>query len=156
MRRSPPAGRPNTPPEGPSSLADPAYRSGDIEADAEYYRIHFANALRRPEQLDQVIRQLRVGFTSEGIVAARRIEDRLYAQTWSRPDYDLIPDLARVGIPTLLIHGDNDMVPLEVVRDIANAIRGSRLVVLDDCGHFAHLEQPDRVRSTITDFLAPT
>ena len=136
-------------------LADPAYRSGDIEADAEYYRIHFANALRRPEQLDQVIRQLRVGFTSEGIVAARRFEERLYAQTWSRPDYDLIPELARAGVPSLLIHGDTDIVPLEAIRVIARGVPGSRLVVLADCGHFAYLEQPEAVRSAITEFLSP-
>jgi proline iminopeptidase len=137
-------------------VTDPTYLSGDTEADAEYYRIHFAHALGRTVQLDHVIHQLRVGFTSEGIVAARRIEERLYAQTWSRPDYDLSPELARSGIPTLLIHGDHDIVPLEIVRDIANAIPGSRLVVLEDCGHFAYLEQPEAVRSAITEFLAPT
>ena len=55
--------------------SDPAYQRGDIAADAEYYRIHFGTALRRPELLDQVVRQLRVGSSPEGIVAARAIED---------------------------------------------------------------------------------
>jgi pimeloyl-ACP methyl ester carboxylesterase len=37
----------------------------------------------------------------------------------------------------------------------AGAISGSRLIVLDDCGHFAYLEQPDRVRAAIAELLAP-
>jgi proline iminopeptidase len=136
-------------------LADPAYRAGDIEADAEYYRIHFGSALRRPDQLDHVIRQLRVGFTSEGIVAARLIEDDLYAQTWSVADYNLIPELRRLRIPTLVIHGERDLVPVDVALEIASAISGSHLIVLNDCGHFAYLEQPDSVLSAITELMAP-
>ena len=82
---------------------DPAYQAGDIAADAEYHRLHFSNAVRRPADLDEVIRRLRLGFTSDGIVAARRIEHDLYAQTWSREDYDLLPALRTLRIPTLVV-----------------------------------------------------
>ena len=133
---------------------DPGYLAGDIAADAEYHRMHFASTLRRPEQLDQVIRQLRVGFTSDGIVAARQIEDDLYAQTWSRADYDLLPALRQLRIPTLVIHGDRDFIPFDVALGIASAIPGSRLVALNDCGHFAYVEQPDSVLAAVTDLLA--
>ncbi len=135
-------------------LADPGYRAGAIEADAEYYRIHFDKALHRPERLDQVIPRLRRNFTSEGIVAARRIEASLYEQTWDQADYDLIPELRRSRIPTLVIHGRFDIVPVDVARRIARAIPSSKLIVLDDCGHFAYLEQPDLFDSAITGFLA--
>ncbi len=135
--------------------SDSAYLRGDIAADAEYYRIHFSAALRRPEHLDKVVRQLRVGSSPEGIVAARAIEDTLYAQTWSADDYDLLPGLRSLRIPTLLIHGQHDLIPLDIARRIADAIPGSRLVVLADCGHFAYMEQPDRVRAVIAEFLAP-
>ena len=133
----------------------PGVPTGDIAADAEYYRIHFSTALRRPEHLDQVVRQLRVGSSPEGIVAARAIEDTLYAQTWSADDYDLLPGLRRLRIPTLLIHGEHDLIPLDIARRIATAIPGSRLVVLADCGHFGYMEQPDRVHAVIAEFLAP-
>ena len=63
--------------------------------------------------------------------------------------------LARAGVPSLLIHGDTDIVPLEAIRVIARGVPGSRLVVLADCGHFAYLEQPEAVRSAITEFLSP-
>lgn len=139
-----------------SALAsDPAYQAGNIAADLEYYRIHYAAGLRRPELLDAVIRRLRIGFTSEGVVAARGIEDALSAETWSMEGYDLIPQLRRMPVPTLVIHGEDDLVPVDIARRITSAIPGARLVVLADCGHFAFLEQPDRVCSAITDFLTP-
>jgi proline iminopeptidase len=134
--------------------SDPAYLAGDIAADAEYYRIHFGSAFHRREHLDLVIGRLRRGFTSDGIVAARAIEERLYEQTWASEAYDLLPSLRRLHVPTLVLHGQEDLVPPDAARQIAAAIPGSRLVMVPACGHFAYLEQPDRVRAEIAAFLA--
>jgi proline-specific peptidase len=136
-------------------LADPAYEGGDIDVDLEICRIHFAPALHQPEQLERVVRRLRSAFTSGGIVTARAIEDRLYDQTWNAEDYDLLPRLNRLRIPSLIIHGDTDFVPVDVARQIADSIPGSRFVLLAECGHFAYLEQPDLVYRSIASFLAP-
>jgi proline iminopeptidase len=133
--------------------SDPRYQAGDVAADLEWYRIHFGPALLRPDQLDRVTSRLRWAFTSEGIVTARAIEDRLHAQTWDDEDYDLIVRLRRLRIPTLLIHGDHDFVPFVVAREVADAISGSRVVVLSDCGHFAYLEQPNRVHAAVVDVM---
>lgn len=134
--------------------SDPGHRAGDVRADLEYYRIHFGSALRRSDQLDSLIARLRSAVTNEGIVAARAIEDRLYAQTWDSEDYDLIARLGGLRIPTLLIHGDHDLVPIDIAREVADAISGSRFVVLPECGHFAYLEQPDQVRAAVVELLA--
>lgn len=131
----------------------PEYAAGDIEMDAEYYRAHFSKALRRPDQLETVVRRLRSHFKPEDIVKAREIEDRLYAQTWLSRDYDLLVRLRNLNLPTLIVHGDHDFVPLECARSIAEAMSRSRLVVLSDCGHFAYLERPAAVLDTIVDFL---
>jgi proline iminopeptidase len=133
--------------------ADPVFQSGDVDADAAYYRIHFAAALRRPDLVEDVVGRLRRGFTNEGIVAARAIEEHLYEQTWRAPDYDLLTRLAQLRVPTLIIHGDTDLIPLELARHIADAIPGARLDVLRDCGHFAYLEQPERTFEAIAGFL---
>jgi pimeloyl-ACP methyl ester carboxylesterase len=60
-------------------------------------------------------------------------------------DYDLIPELRRLRIPPLVIRGERDLVPVDVARQIVSAISGSHLIVPNECGHFAHLEQPDNV-----------
>jgi len=135
--------------------SDPAYLAGDIDADAAYYRIHFGSTIRRRDQLDEVVRRLRLGFTPEGIVAARAIEDALYTQTWSAEDYDLIPELRALRIPTLVIRGEDEFIPVEGTRRIADAIAGSRFVEIAGGGHFTYLEQPELVCSTIAAFVAP-
>ena len=129
------------------------YADGDIERDFEYYRIHFSKALRRSDQLESVVRRLRSHFTPEDIVKARAIEDRLYAQTWLSREYDILARLRKLKMPTLVIHGDHDLIPLECVSNIAEAVSGSRLVVLSECGHFAYLERPAEVFNAIVDFL---
>jgi proline iminopeptidase len=145
------------PPEVQERMAalrsDPAYLAGDVAADAEYHRLHFANALRQPAQLESIIGRLRRAFTPAGIVAARAIEDRLYEETWQREDYDLLPHLRQLDIPTLVLHADQDSIPLELAHHIAQAIPGSRFLVLTYCGHFSYVEQPTAVHHAIAELL---
>lgn len=129
------------------------YRAGDIETEAEYYRIHFRIALRRPEQVDEVVGRLRVHFTDEGVLLARAIEDRLYDDTWNSEGYDLVPRLRELDLPTLVLHGEDDFVPVALTARIAQAMPNGRLVVLPDCGHFAYLEAPDAVHEHVTALL---
>ena len=134
--------------------ADAAFLRGEVGPEAEYYRIHFGTTLRSPAHLEAVVGRLRQAFTPEAIVAARAIEDRLYADTWDRPDYDLLPGLATIPMPTLVITGDHDLCPPEVVDAIADAIPDARLVTLEDCGHFAYMERPEAVEALVAELLA--
>jgi proline iminopeptidase len=115
--------------------ATAAYKEGDPDAVAAYYRIHFRPALKQPEHLEQVIASLRASFTKEGILKARAIEDRLMSDTWSSPDYDLLPKLKSLRIPTLIIHGQHDFLPVSTAAHIAQAIPNARMVTLKDCEH---------------------
>ena len=85
--------------------ATEAFRRGDPDTVAAYYRIHFKPALARPEDLERVMASFRATFTSEGILGWRAIEDHLMKETWSSESYDLLPSLAKVTVPTLVITG---------------------------------------------------
>lgn len=121
------------------------YLEGDIQTEAEYYRAHFSAALRRAEDVERVVARLRVHFTPQDIVKARAIEDRLYKQTWIAPAYDLLGKLRSCKATTLVIHGAQDFCPVVCAEHIAEAVPGARLVVMEDCGHFAYLERPKDV-----------
>jgi proline iminopeptidase len=133
--------------------ATAAYQAGDPDTVAAYYRLHFQATLRPPMLLDRVIASLRASFTREGILLARAIEDRLLQDTWLAPGYDLLPSLAGLRVPALVLHGDYDFVPVVCAAHIARALAGSRFIVVPDCGHFAYVECPDAVRQAITAFL---
>jgi proline iminopeptidase len=129
-------------------LQDPDYQRGDLALDAEYYRIHFRTTVPR-DRLDDVVTRLRRGFTEAGVVAARAIETSLYEATWDRVGYDLLGRLHRVDVPALVIASTGDFVPPGIATGIAGALPNADLVVLEDCGHFASLERPDRVAELV-------
>jgi proline iminopeptidase len=128
------------------------YQEGDPDTFAAYCRIHFRPTIRQPEQLDSVVERLRASFTKEGVLKARAIEGRLVEQTWLVDEYDLLPALRRLSIPTLVIHGDYDFIPVECAEHVARAIPGARFALLKDCGHFSFMECPDQVRQEIDAF----
>jgi proline iminopeptidase len=136
-----------------SLAATPEFTAGDLDAESAYYRLHFRPTLPAPDLLDRLVPRLRAHFTPERVLVARAIEDRLYEQTWASPTYDLLPALRRLRVPTLVLHAEHDLVPVEVAARIAGAIPGARLVVLPGRGHFAYLEAPDTVARHITDLV---
>jgi proline iminopeptidase len=137
-------------------VAGPAYRSGDPQAVTERYRLHFKPALERPEDYEKLMAAMRAAFIrqgKEGIVKARAVEDRLMADTWEREGYDLLPGLSRLAVPTLVISGDHDFIPVEIGEHIARAIPEARWLTLRNCGHFAYLERPSELRRALDEFF---
>ena len=55
---------------------------------------------------------------------------------------DSIPTLSTVNVPTLVIAGEDDSVPLSELRLIHQHISGSQLRVILKAGHYAAMEQP--------------
>jgi proline iminopeptidase len=138
-----------------SIVASAAYQAGDPEAVAARYRIHFKPSLKRPEDYERMMARMRAGFFSQGkagIIKARAVEDQLMRDTWEVAGYDLLPKLAGLGVPTLVIAGDYDFM-VGAAERIAGAIPGARLVTIKDCGHFAFLESPAEVRNALNSFF---
>ena len=132
------------------------FQEGDLDVEAEYNRIHFGLTVRQPELLERLVGRLRTNFTKESVLLARAIEHRLYDETWLKADYDLFPKLRQLTVPTLVIHGDEDFIPVEVATHVAQAVPGAVLSILHGRGHFAYLEQPEQVEKQITAFLTST
>jgi proline iminopeptidase len=139
-------------------VAGAAYKEGDPEAVAARYRIHFTHALKRREDYEKLMATMKAAFISQGkdgIVKARAVEDRLMRDTWDMPDYDLLPRLRELNIPTLVIWGDADFIPVEISTHIARALPNARLESLKDCGHFAYMECPASARAALERFFQP-
>lgn len=66
---------------------------------------------------------------------------------------DLRPDLAAIGVPTLIVHGRHDThIPFTHAEAVRDAIPGSRLVPFDDSCHAPHLEEPARFGEVLCRF----
>ena len=55
-------------------------------------------------------------------------------------------------MPTLLLVGEHDFIPVELSARIAEAVPGASLSVLPGCGHFTFLEAPELVFEEIARF----
>ena len=72
-------------------------------------------------------------------------------------DLDILPVLAGVRCPSLVIAGQDDFICGPAWnRPIAAAIPGARYVEIADAGHVPHYEQPGAFRAALLDWLADT
>jgi 3-oxoadipate enol-lactonase len=63
-------------------------------------------------------------------------------------------DTSRIGCPTLLVTGDQDVVaPPQAVRMMGERIAGSRMEVLRGCGHWTPVEKPEECTGLLNRFL---
>lgn len=77
--------------------------------------------------------------------------------TWgSMGDWDWREKLRAVKAPTLVIHGDEDAIPLAQVREWVPALPDARLIVVAKTGHFPHAEKPEIVFKAIEQFTKGT
>ena len=129
-----------------------AYARGDLDAEAAYYRIHFRMTLRQHDLLEALVVRLLSNYSADGVLLARAIEARLSEETSRSTDWDLFPALRRLDVPTLIVHGEHDFIPVELAQRIADAVPRARLAVLPGCGHFTFLEAPQTVSEEITRF----
>ena len=69
-------------------------------------------------------------------------------------DPKLEPRLRRVTAPTLIVWGKQDgLVPLAYAEKWKQLVKGSRVHVIDACGHLPSLEKPAELADVVTSFL---
>ncbi len=134
-------------------VATDAFRSGDIDAETAYYRLHFRPALAS-EMIEPVVDRLRSHLNAKDVLRARAIEDRLYEETAWSADFDLLPRLRALTMPTLVLHGEHDFIPVALAARIAEATPRAALVVLPGCQHFVYLDAPEQVHEHIAALVA--
>ncbi|MEW6194962.1 MAG: proline iminopeptidase-family hydrolase [Bacteroidota bacterium] len=67
--------------------------------------------------------------------------------------FNLYEKMKTINCPTLIIHGDYDVIPNESIERMGKEIKGSEVHIVKDCGHFVHIEKPDIYFNTIHAFL---
>lgn len=70
----------------------------------------------------------------------------------NRPDS--VPTLARIQVPTLILVGKDDaLTPPALSKNMTARIAGAKLVVLEEAGHLANMEQPAAFSEAIQAFV---
>jgi pimeloyl-ACP methyl ester carboxylesterase len=67
---------------------------------------------------------------------------------------DSRPHLGAIRCPTLVIAARDDaLMPVELLRELADGIPGSQLAIVEDSGHMASMEQPAEVARLLREFI---
>jgi pimeloyl-ACP methyl ester carboxylesterase len=121
-----------------------------------------ANQLRRRGSDFGYLGTRLFGFGSNPSPSQVAFTDRMLAGTdvevWAKVfpsliNFDLSEVLERLALPTLIVCGDKDrLTPPTQARHMASKIPESRLVILEDAGHMAFLEEHEVLDAEIADF----
>ena len=69
--------------------------------------------------------------------------------------FDVMPRLGEIRVPTLVVTGAEDrLTPPKYAEYFGKHIAGARVIIVPGAGHYVQLERPDEVTRTIHDFLA--
>ena len=89
-----------------------------------------------------------------------KVREEMSKTCWLTSDtyFTLLPALKHLQVPTLVVHGNQDIVPAHTAEDIKHAIPLSQILYMEHCGHFPYLEKPQELFLAIRSFLkrAPT
>jgi pimeloyl-ACP methyl ester carboxylesterase len=67
---------------------------------------------------------------------------------------DSRPHLGAIRCPTLVVASRNDaLMPVELMEEMARAIPGARLAVVEKCGHMTSLERPKELTNLLSGWL---
>jgi proline-specific peptidase len=94
-------------------------------------------------------------YLDECVTPERPNPDALKLFNEGIAEWDMRPELAGVDAPTLVITGTEDFIcGPACAADIEAGISGSKKVLIEDCGHFSFVEEPQRFHEEIKRFLA--
>lgn len=96
-----------------------------------------------PQEVREELRAIMSEFHPVGF----RVMSRSSAEMDTR---DLLP---RIGVPTLVLWGDDDRrSPMHIARQLHTAIPDAELAVIRDAGHVSNMEQPDAFNAHVRHF----
>jgi len=103
-----------------------------------------------PERYRRRLRKSLYGVAGSDMLVVPELQDT-FKHTVRQ---DVQGDAAALELPTLLIYASNDdAIPLADGRQYHSLIKDSQLEVIEDAGHFVHLDQPAQVSGLIKEFL---
>lgn len=82
-----------------------------------------------------------------------REHNRLHFPPETRINYDWREQAAGVSAPALVIHGTEDLIPLESSKEWCSTLPNARLLSIEGVGHYPHLEAPEAFFPAIEQFL---
>jgi proline iminopeptidase len=112
---------------------------------SQWYRVMFRQTLRDRERIDELQLDLSESTAKNGPDVAQLIGTSIGTLDW----WERIPT---IQVPTLVLHGRYDVLPVAMSQELAAAFPAGRVVVLES-GHFPYVEARDALLSAVSSFF---
>lgn len=119
---------------------------GEPETLGRLYHHFFRGTFANPDEANS----LRLDFTERTAKQGRDVAALLMEPL---ADLDLWDELSELAVPVLVVHGDQDPIPLAMAEEMVERLPNARLEALTDVGHFPFIESPGRLFGAIQRFL---
>lgn len=127
-----------------SIMQSEGFRRGSPQALEQFFQVVFRSTLYDRK----LIENLRFRFPPDYAAKSMMLQ---YMKEML--NYDVYEQLTAIRVPTLIIRGDVDPLPLEAVERIHESIATSQLVMMQNCGHFPFVEKPEEFFGVVEGFL---
>jgi pimeloyl-ACP methyl ester carboxylesterase len=143
----------NAPPTAAESWAAEAKRlraplaEDEAVAEREFYRLHVC----RLDPLPACVERGLAGRTKQAYQTIWGEQE--WSPTGLLREWDIRPRLSEIDVPTLITSGRYDICTPELAEEAQRLIGGSEWVLFEESSHTAFVEQPERYRAVLADFL---
>lgn len=137
-------------------LADAGRRLNDPATDVrhacrDYWAVAMRPRLAEPDRTLPLIRSDLCASDVAGIRFGLGTTNRLIMQ--SHGDWDLRPALRTLAVPTLVVHGEAESIPMDLVEEWVTALPHATLLRVPRAAHFTYAERPELVWPAVEAFL---
>ena len=138
-------------------LADAGRRLGDPSTDAraacrDYWAAAMLPRLAEPARTLPLVRSDLCASDPAGIRYGLTVTNRVVMGSYG--DWDLRAALRGVSAPTLVVHGEEEAIPMDLVAEWVRALPNATLVKVPRAAHFTYAERPELVWPQVEQFLA--
>ncbi|MCI2429844.1 proline iminopeptidase-family hydrolase [Candidatus Acetothermia bacterium] len=126
------------------------YHHPDYEAAVlEFYKRHVCRLDPWPDPLLRTVANLNGNAVYETMNGPNEFVVIGNLKDWDRTDR-----LGEISVPTLITVGRHDELTPTCAETLHRGIPNSRMVIFEESAHLAHLEESDRYRQVVADFMA--
>ena len=139
-----------------AKLAEAGRRLADTTADAraacrDYWAVALRPRLFEPDRTLGLIKSDLCASDPRGIRYGLTVTNRAVMASWG--DWDLRDRLKSLAVPLLVVHGEEDAIPMDLVAEWATAMPHATLLKVKSAAHFPYAERPDFVWPAVERFF---
>jgi proline iminopeptidase len=122
------------------------------QACRDYWSLGMRPRLAEPAKGLTLVKSDLCATDPAGIRYGNRLANRVIMGSYG--DWDLRPALATLDVPLLVVHGEEETIPMDLVEEWTTSMPHARLIKVPNAAHFTYAEQSALVWPAVERFLA--